>query len=558
MNERRWHLLLIVVLTLVGISPGTSLAQSEPTTLYTAATTNLTTLDPQRVGDKATMDAVENLFLGLTDLDPQTGAPRPELAMRWEVNPEGTEYYFWLHPNVPWVRWDPVSEQAEMIRSITAGDVANAVERACDPRTGAPYAYLLNGLISGCAEALRTPVAQLNQDDSILDTIGVQALDDTTLLVQLAQPAAYFPTIAALPVFYPVPQEFIDRYDTAWVEPGNIVSSGPYLLDEHIRHVRRIFVHNPHLPAELHGPGNVARWVVNMVEDQATALDLYEMNRLDRAAVPLSANATFTPGHLEEVYTLPTLSVVYVGFAHDKPPFDNPAVRRAFAAALDREAFVQEVQLGIPMIHMTPPGIAGALPPGEVGIGYDPDYAREQLAQAGYPGCQGLPGPVELLAALPVEHIEFLLRSWVNTLGCDPALFVAATTDLASLRQQVAYGEDRPHLWTGVHWPDYPDVYNWLGDGMHCASRPDTRRACSPIDERIAALRRRTDPAARAELVREIEEGLFGSSGEMPVAPWYAGVTLRAYQPWYSAPIESDGLFGGFHLDWVTLTPRTP
>ncbi|MBN1287290.1 MAG: hypothetical protein JXB47_17960 [Anaerolineae bacterium] len=562
MNKRRRRLLLLIVFA-TGLAPGASFAQEgEPTTLYDAATTNLTTLDPQRVGDKPTMDAVENLFLGLVDLDPQTGAPRPELAARWEVNPEGTEYYFWLHPDVSWVRWDPVNEQAQVVRSVTAGDVVNAVRRACDPRTGAPYAYLLNGVIAGCGEALSTPAAQLTGGDtSALNAIGAQAIDNTTLVIRLAQPAAHFPVLAALPVMYPAPQEIIDRYDTAWVEPGNIVSSGPYLLDEHIRQVRRVFVRNPHLPAALRGPGNVERWVVNMVEDQATALDLYEMGRLDGVAVPLSAESMFTPVHPEEVHTIPTFGVAYIGFAHDKPPFDSPAVRRAFAAAIDRQKFTAELQPGIPMIHLTPPGVYEALPAGEVGVGYNPDYAREQLALAGYPNCQGLPGPVQLLAAVPVEHVAFLLRAWVDVLGCDPALFVAVTTDLTSLRARVAYGgmdDLRPHLWTGVHWPDYPAVYNWLGDGMHCEARPETRRACSPIDERIALLYRRIDPDARAQLVREIEEGFFGAEGEMPVAPWYAGVALRAFQPWYGAPVDTDGLFGGFHLDWVILAPRIP
>jgi oligopeptide transport system substrate-binding protein len=543
MNKRWFVIVLLAALTLPAA------AQAESVTLRTAATTNLTTVDPQLAADKSALDVVENLFLGLTDLDPQTGAVRPELATRWEVSGDGLEYYFFLRSDVSWVRWNPVTQQAEALRAVVAGDVVNAVRRACDPRTGAPNAHVLGGLIAGCGEALRTPSDHLNDD--VFNAIGVQALDNTTVVFQLSQASAHFPAVAAMPVLYPVPQEVIDRHEAAWIEPGNLVTNGPYALHEHVRYVRRVLASNPLLPADLRGPGNVERWVTDIVPDQATALAQYQAGEIDAVTLPLDAAQADYPG---SVHAVTTLRSVYVGFAHDKPPFDNPAVRRAFSAALDRAAFAQSVYLSAPMSHFTPPGVSGAPQSGDIGVGYNPDYAREQLAQAGYPGCQGIIGPVELAAALPAEQVEFLLEAWETVLGCPAELFNVTNADLATLRGLVEVDATRPHLWTGVHVPDYPALYAWLGEALYCEAAPDTRRVCTAADDLIARLRWLVDAGERAELVQQVEAAFFGAEGEMPVAPWYAVVSVRAYQPWYSAPVDTDGLFGGFHLDWVTLS----
>ncbi len=538
-------------LILVLLAAPLAAAQDQPVTLREASTANLTTLDPQRTGDALTLDVVENLFLGLLDVDPQTGALRPELAEGWEVGNEGYTYTFRLRADVPWVRWDPMNRQTEVLRTVAAGDVVSAARRACDPRLGAPLAGVLDGLVAGCGAALHTPVGDV--DAGVLGDIGVEAPNDTTVIFHLEQPAAHFPAVAASPVLYPVPQDIIDAYDTAWSEPGNLAASGPYLLDEHIRYVRRTLVQNPHLPADLRGPGNVARWEVNMVEDQATALDLYLNGRLDTAAVPLSARSALPPDHAGEVQLVPTRRLVYIGFAHDKPPFDNPSVRRAFSAAIDRAALTAQIYPGIPMAHFTPPGVPGAPPANEIGAGYNPDYAREQLAQAGYGGCQGFP-EVDMLVAVPKDQLDFLLAAWEDKLGCDLARFHITVTDLETLRDWAAYGglnAARPHLWTDVYPPDYPDVYHWLGDGLHCRKSAALRRPCGPADELIDRLREQRGAAARAGLAQQIEAAFFDVGGEMPTAPLYVWVQARAFRSGYSAPVPN----GRFHLDWVTLGP---
>jgi len=86
----------------------------------------------------------------------------------------------------------------------------------------------------------------------------------------------------------------------------------------------------------------------------------------------------------------------YYGFNLAKPPFDNPLVRQAFALTVDRQSMADLANaLGYvqarPATVLTPADTLGRALYGQVGLSFDPDRARELLAQAGYPGGEGFP-----------------------------------------------------------------------------------------------------------------------------------------------------------------------
>jgi len=121
------------------------------------------------------------------------------------------------------------------------------------------------------------------------------------------------------------------------------------------------------------------------------------------------------------------------------------------------------------MIHMAPPGIFGAPPIDEVGLGYDPEFAREQLATAGYPNCDGFP-QVSFLGFSGqsiLDWIEFVRGQWEENLGCSADLFrleQLSFVELLEATDGAVPDEDAPHLWTFGWGPDYPDENNWVGD----------------------------------------------------------------------------------------------
>lgn len=533
--------------------------QGEPITLYTTDSSQISTLDPQRASDQVSINAIENLFLGLTDADPLTpGNIVAELATDWSVDEAGTTWTFTIRDDVPWVKWDPVADEGEILRMVNAYDFEYGIKRACDPRLGAYYGSIAANVIAGC-DVLNTMELD-DVTDADYDLVEVEALDDTTLVLNLQFSAGYFFSMTPMWMLRAIPQEVIEEYGDDWTEVGNIVTSGAFVIDEWVRGVRRVFLANPYLPDDLRGPGNVERVIYTIVEDQGTRFALYQDNQIDVGPVPpAELQAVLNdPAYAEELSQTSDLAVFYFGYGHDKAPFDNVNARRAFSAALDRAAFVQEVRQnrGVPMIHFTPPGMFGAPPINEVGVGYDPEYAREQLALAGYPDCEGFPS-IEIVTYTGAGNwAEFLSASAERELGCDPNLLQVEQQEFSVLLETTDPRnppEDRPNIWTLGWGPDYPDANNWVNDVLHCEGENTFKRPCSEVDDLITQASMENDPDVRIELYYRIEEQFFGPEGDFPILPIFMRLDYSLHKPWFTGPFETDGLFGGSHFDWRSI-----
>lgn len=561
---------LVLVLAMV-ISIVPAFAQGdELITHYTAehGGSQVSTLDPQLATDSVSIDFLENLFLGLTDNNPLTTEIEPELATDWTFDLDSLTWTFTIRDDVPWVRWDPVSEEVTELRMVNAGDFVTGIRRACDPNNTSLYAEVVGANIAGCSDVLSMDPADVTPET--FESVGVVAPDDTTLQITLSGPIGYFFSMTPMWVMRAVPGEVIEEYgggfESEWTEAGNIVTNGAFMLDEWERGVRRVLLRNPLLPEDLQGPGNVERVVDLTVDDGGTIYALFQDNQLDFTDLPSAEqqNVLSDPELSQQVRQVSELVVFYLAFGHDQPPFDDVQVRRAFSAAFNRELFVQEVMngRGVPMMHWTPPGMFGAVPVNEVGIdgegiGYDPEFAREQMDAAGYANCEGFPAVDIVTYASAADWAEYMQAEVENVLGCDPSLFSIETQEFSVLLQTTSTEtptEERPNMWTLGWGPDYGDANNWVYDaGLHCESSNDFARPCTEVDEKISDAQTEIDPARRAELYREIEEMFFGYEGEFPILPLYMRSRFYQVRPWLDKPIETDGLFGGNHYDWISI-----
>ncbi|NDJ85878.1 MAG: hypothetical protein GYB66_08335, partial [Chloroflexi bacterium] len=216
--------------------------QDVPVTRDGFSTSEISTLDPALASDSVSITPVENLFLGLTDYDPITGAVVPEVATEWSVDESQTIWTFTLRDDVMWMRYDPASGEAEEIRPVVASDFVYGIKRACDPRLGAYYGSIAANVIAGCDVVNNTPPEEVTDELVFGDTTLVTAPDDTTLQVELQFPAGYFFSMTPMWMLRAVPQEVIEEFGDDWTQPGNIVTNGPYFVDENVSGVRRVVV----------------------------------------------------------------------------------------------------------------------------------------------------------------------------------------------------------------------------------------------------------------------------------------------------------------------------
>jgi oligopeptide transport system substrate-binding protein len=542
--------------------PTEEMVEESPVIYHAYSTTDIPGLDPQVEQDVVSINYIENMFMNLTNYDLITSEIVPEVATSWDISDDGLTYTFYLRTDIPWVFHNPVTgetTQAERVIDadtgetipafVTAGDFVYGIRRACDPNIGSYYSSVIAPQIKGCS-------AVLDYEDpsaipaELVDAIGVTAIDDATLQIELEFAASYFLSMTPMWTLAATPEWVISDLGDQWVEAGNIVTNGRYVLHEWVHNVRRQLWRNPLMPADMYGSGNIEQIITNVVPDISTGYALWLNGEVDVSAIPDAELQAHLDAYPDETDQVPDLAVFYIAFRTTKAPFDNVHVRRAFGAAFDRETFVAEIRQGqgLPMIHFAPPGIFGAPPIDEVGVGYDPEYAAAEMAEAGYPNCEGFPQVtlVGYSGQSTLNWIEYAQNAWSTTLGCDPELIQIEQQPFAELLAATAASvpdSDSPHMWTLGWGPDYADENNWVGDVMWCENAGNRmKRECTEADDLIVEARREPDPLVRMEMYRQIEELFFGPEGEVPFFPIYVRIAFIARHDWMQRDVA---LFGG-------------
>jgi oligopeptide transport system substrate-binding protein len=535
--------------------PAEEEVMAEPVTFSGYDTSDIPTLDPQIGEDVTSITYIENLFVHLANYDLETTEIVPEAATAWTISEDGLEYTFTIRTDIPWVKHNPVTgETVQEVdeegnpRFVTANDFVYGIKRACDPNIGSYYSSVIAPLIVGCSDVLNAE-DPANIPVELVDAIGVSAPDDATLVVNLEFPASYFLSMTPMWTLAASPQWAIEEHGESWIEAGNIVTNGRYVLNEWVHNVRRIIVRNPLMPADMVGDGNVEKFVINVVPDTSTGYALWLNNEIETSGIPDAELEAHLDQYGDETVQIPDLAVFYIAFRMTKAPFDDVHVRRAFGAAFDRATFVETVRQGqgLPMSHLAPPGIFGAPPINEIGVGYDPEFAAAEMEAAGYPNCEGFP-TVTLLGysgQSTLNWIEFAQANWSENLGCSPDLIQIEQQPFSELLTATAADTpdaEAPHMWTLGWGPDYADENNWVGDVLWCETDNRSKRTCNEIDDLIVEAREESDPARRIELYAEIEEAFFGYEGEYPFFPIFLRIAYVAEHSWLD---RIPALFGG-------------
>lgn len=274
--------------------------------------------------------------------------PAPYLADRWSWSADRRRLTFVLTPGVRWHDGRPT----------TAGDVAWTLEQARDPATGYPRL------------------------SDLADVAAVRASGDSAVTIEFTRPQPGIPDVltdlAILPrhLFEGIAPSELRR--APWNEAP--VGNGPFRFVAHEPNRRWVFTANPDFPAALGGPPRLERLVIAVVDEPTTKLAALASGELDFAGIQ-PAHARFVDRRDGlAVLDYPLLFTYGVVLNLRRPPFDDPAVRRALNLAVDRQEIVDGFIFGFgtAATSAVPPGVPGAIPPPE--LPHAPDSSRALLA----------------------------------------------------------------------------------------------------------------------------------------------------------------------------------
>jgi oligopeptide transport system substrate-binding protein len=477
-----------------------------------------TTLDPAMSTDIFSSAVTNQLFSGLVAHSPEMDVV-PEVVRSWEVLDGGRKYIFHLRDDVTWSDGVP----------MTAGDFESAWKRVLAPATGSPHARLLYDVKGARA---------YHQGEGERDEVGVLAPDEVTLIVELEGPTSFFPHLLTYDATYPVPRHVLEAHDNAWAGVQTVATNGPFRLEAWNPDSSIVLSRNP----VYHGrsSGNLQRVELSFLPDPSARLTRYEAGGsdiLDMTFFPPAELEYARQRHAGEYISGPQLWTSYMGFDVSRPPFDDVRVRQAFALATNREILAELVLRG----HSAP-ATGGFIPPGmpghspHAGLPYDPDRARQLLAEAGYPqGCD-LPALHLIARAGHEPQSQYLKAQWQETLGVDIKL---TWTTMEYERFFRRLRRESPSMFLLGWVADYPDPDNFLRISTF---RQWTQWRNESYDRLVEEARRVVDQGERMRLYRRADRILIEEAAILPlyyprlhllVKPWVRQFPVSAIKWWF-------------------------
>ncbi len=464
-----------------------------------------------------TYEVTHNCWVTLVGYDYAKNEVTPRGAVSWTVSADGLVWTFKIRPNWKWSDGQPV----------TAKDYEYTFQQIVDPANAAPQATFLFPIKNGEA---------INQGKMAPTELGAKALDASTFQITLTAPASYF--LSSLASFgQATPRWAREKWGKDWVRPEHIVVNGPYKISKWVTDSEVDLVKNP----SYWDAANVQvdQMILYIVASESTALAMYEKGELDTTwNVPATdldrvrADSVLS----KEFKTFPQQRMTSFRFYVASAPFDNPNVRKAFAMAIDRNALVTTVTRGgeIPAFTFTPPGCVGYIEPSAgIGIKFDAKGAQKLLADAGFPGGNGLPPIVYGYNATETNAriAQALQKMWKDNLGVDVTL------------KGVEGGGYTEMMTTGVAnmfrqgWGmDYADANNMWANLFTSDTTMKGTLMSPDVDNLVKQAGTISDTAKRKALYAQIEK-LYDQDLVGAVPLFYAAVNVMV-KPYVTRPVE--------------------
>jgi len=466
----------------------------KPKPIILGTTDKITVLDPAKCYDFYTWEIFNNIGEGLLKYKPGTTEIVPGIAESYEISEDGKVYTFHLRPGLKFTDGTPLDASA----------VKYSIDRVM--KLGLDPSWLVSAFVE-----------------------KVEVVDELTVKFILKKPVSYFPSLVATVPYFPVSPK---SYPADKMAEPLVGHYGPYKIKKWIRDVELVLEANP----DYYGtPPKAKEFIIKFYKDASTLRLAVETGEIDIAwrtlkptdILDLKARGVLT---IEEV---PGPYIRYLVLRCNQAPFNDVRLRRAIAAAIDRDKICTEVYKGTvePLYSMIPKGMWSHIDAFKEEYGVrNLTLAKELLKEAGYS------------EANPFEFELWYTPTHYGDLEADVALVIKESLEETGMMKVTLKSAEwatyaAEYIAKGVMpifllgwYPDYLDPDDYTTCFLHSEWSPDLGVFYnnSKMDELLDKASVAIDKAERTELYKEVQRLM---AEEAPVIPFFQGKLFIVFWP---------------------------
>lgn len=501
-------IIIVAIVAYVGLRTPSE-AEERKTVLIVGSTYDPVTLDPAMAYDIASAMIIQNLFDTLVTYKPGTTELVGELAEKWESNPEATEWTFYLRKGVK------LHDGTE----LTAEVVKYSIERA--KKLQGPPSFLLD------------PIKE------------VQVVDKYTVKFVLEYPFAPFPSLMAFMITAPVSPKAAEELGDAFAEKP--VGAGPFKLESWVKGQEVVLVANEDY---WQGKPKVSKIIIKIIKDPSSLRIALENGEVDMAfgIQPSDIPALMDNPNIK-VVSIEGLVMEWLGMNVEREGLNNKLVRQAISYAINYDYILENVLKGTAIRSY------GPLPPKvwgydenieEYAYKYDPEKAKQLLAQAGYPNGEGLP-EFELIISTEERsergEVAAVIQDNLRQIGIKVKI---TNLDWSTYLDRLFNRDFDMHM---VDWfPDYVDPDDWFYPLFYSENSLEGFKN-ETIDQLILKARSISDQTEREAIYKQLQKMIVEE------APWVFLYVPKLYV-FMQKNVEGFVLYPAYFIDFYPVSKK--
>lgn len=504
-----------------------SAARTELTVVFSGGTMELNPLKSFQADEAQLFTA---LYEGLFSYHPFTLEPVPALAAEWDLSEDKKTWTFTLRENARYWNGD----------RVVASHIRDSWLAMIEPEADAPYSSLFD-FIDGAKEYRTAKLGDRGK-------VGIETKGDRTLIVRLAAPAAYFPSVLCHHSFAPVHPAMLR---TANWDRVPVISNGPYFIAE--RKADSLVLERNQLYWDIKRV-QIPKVIIRFVDDGAAAAALYD-----------SAEAQWIAGNIDldalkdrrGISVNPMFATHYYYIRSAENPWSDRRVRRALSLVLPWTEIREGQLLPAPtLVYPIPdyPKLEGA-------VGGDIAEAKKLLAEAGH--ADGKDMPVLVIRITPSEDAAriagLMSAAWKEKLGIPVKVEVVEFEEYYASMQKDDYVVGSS-TWIGDFADPYTFLQMWRADSNLNDAGYDDPEYETLIDRSLSE-----EGEERYKTLAEAEKLLLDGGVVLPVSytPALNIIDTEEIDGWFPNPLDIHPFkylsFAAFKpLPGVAMVARVP